>query len=249
MNTLTDTINAKLNHLNLDIEEFLYTELLFITNQLKYDFKNHSLNNLSNYIEILNEIKTLKQNTLSYTNSPVESNPSDLLNDIENAIATSGNVYTKPNQDDSYYFYNFNPNYGETDKNLNLIYKLINIEDFDLFPLKISGLKLFDNVFLGQTFRDSMKKLFSFLFMLNEQPFIELCSEKSKYFSNSASDMNKPIVLKENECYFESNIDEDEAIEMIKTFLNYINIDLSACKVLTQCSTNKSDENYITIVL
>ena len=51
--------------------------------------------------------------------------------------------------------------------------------------------------------------------------------------------MNKPIMLKENECYFESNVDEDEAIEMIKTFLNHIDIDLSACKFLMNCSIDK----------
>ena len=61
--------------------------------------------------------------------------------------------------------------------------------------------------------------------------------------------MNKPIMLKENECYFESNVDEDEAIEMIKTFLNHIDIDLSACKVLMNCSIDKENEHYITIVL
>lgn len=266
MDTLTNTINSKVNCLNLDIEELLYTELSFITNQIKYDFRQNSLNNLSKYIEKLDEIKTLKHGITSYINSYDFSANLDFTetsNDIENAIATSGNVYIKPNiqkisnsptsysniPDNNYYFYNFNADYGETDKNLNLVYKLIKIEDFDLFPLKISGLKLFDNIFLGQTFRDSMKKLFSFLFMLNELPIIEICNKQSEYFSNSAANMNKPIMLKENECYFESNVDEDEAIEMIKTFLNHIDIDLSACKVLMNWSIDKENEHYITIVL
>lgn len=267
MDTLTNTINSKVNYLNLDIEELLYTELSFITNQIKYDFRQHSLSNLSKYIEKLNEIKSLKHSVTSYIDSYDFSANLDFTetsDDIENAIATSGNVYTRPNiqkisnsiqtsysniPDNNYYFYNFNADYGEMDKSLNLIYKLIKLEDFDLFPLKISGLKLFDNIFLGQTFRDSMKKLFSFLFMLNELPIIEICNKKSEYFSNSASGMKKPIMLKENACYFESNVDEDEAIEMIKTFLNHINIDLSACKVLMSCSTNKENESYITIVL
>ncbi|EIA28295.1 hypothetical protein SFB6_057G4, partial [Candidatus Arthromitus sp. SFB-co] len=47
MDTLTNTINSKVNCLNLDIEELLYTELSFITNQIKYDFRQNSLNNLS----------------------------------------------------------------------------------------------------------------------------------------------------------------------------------------------------------
>ena len=51
MDTLTNTINSKVNCLNLDIEELLYTELSFITNQIKYDFRQNSLNNLSKYIE------------------------------------------------------------------------------------------------------------------------------------------------------------------------------------------------------
>ena len=202
MDTLTNTINSKVNCLNLDIEELLYTELSFITNQIKYDFRQNSLNNLSKYIEKLDEIKTLKHGITSYINSYDFSANLDFTetsNDIENAIATSGNVYIKPNiqkisnsptsysniPDNNYYFYNFNADYGETDKSLNLVYKLIKIEDFDLFPLKISGLKLFDNIFLGQTFRDSMKKLFSFLFMLNELPIIEICNKQSEYFSNS----------------------------------------------------------------
>ena len=160
MDTLTNTINSKVNCLNLDIEELLYTELSFITNQIKYDFRQNSLNNLSKYIEKLDEIKTLKHGITSYINSYDFSANLDFTetsNDIENAIATSGNVYIKPNiqkisnsptsysniPDNNYYFYNFNADYGETDKSLNLVYKLIKIEDFDLFPLKISGLIFF----------------------------------------------------------------------------------------------------------
>ena len=74
-------------------------------------------------------------------------------------------------------------------------------------------------------------------------------SSKHKTVDVPASNMKRAITLKENKCYFESNVDESESYEMIKSFLNHINIKLSACKVLLSYSTTKPNESYITFVL
>lgn len=271
MKNLIDSINSKIDYLNYNIEDLLEQELNVIIQNIKTNFKNKSQESIDQYIENLNNLfnikKTLSTHILPYNyNSYLNSSDqkSDLI-DLEDAITTSGNVYNKPSIEkigsnpltysniptNSYYFYNSNSNYGETNNLLKLNYKLTPLEDFNLFPLKISGLKLFDNIFLAQTFRDSMIKLFSFLFMLNEKPFIEICNLDYSQFSSSSTKMKKPIMLKQNECYFESNVDEIEAVDMIKTFLKHININLKSCKVLLNCSIDSSNQNetYVTVIL
>ncbi len=267
MQNLLNIINSKINNLDSNIEELLYDEFLLTLQDIKKDFKNNSEIDLKKYFNKLNAIQNVKKNISSYLNSynpELESNQSNNENiELDEAISVSSNISPKPNfkdleskiktftniPEDNYYFYNLNENYGEVEDKLNLTYSLKKLEDFNLFSIKISGLKLFDNVFLGRTLSESMVKLLSFLFMLNEKPFITICEKNSKYFSTSPSNMKKAITLKENKCYFESNVDESEAYEMIKSFLNHINIKLSACKVLLSCSTTKPNESYITFVL
>ena len=147
-----------------------------------------------------------------------------------------------------YYFSNLNDNYGEIDGKLNLEYSLTNLEDYKFFSMRIRGIKLFDNIFLGRTINESMSKLLSFLFMLNEKPFIALCEKDTKYFSTSPSKLKRPTTLKEGKYYFESNLDEQESAEMFKTLLTHIIVNLKACKILLTCSSTKESETYITFV-
>lgn len=267
MQNLLNIINSKINNLDSNIEELLYDEFLLTLQDIKKDFKNNSEVDLKKYFHKLDTIQNIKKNISSHLNSynpELESNQTSNENtELDEAISVSSNISSKPDYkdieskirtfsnipEDNYYFYSLNENYGEVENKLNLVYSLTNLEDFKLFSIKISGLKLFDNVFLGRTISEAMVKLLSFLFMLNEKPFITICEKNSKYFSTSPANMKRAITLKENKCYFESNVDESEASEMIKSFLNHININLSACKVLLNCSTTKPNEGYITFVL
>lgn len=267
MQNLLNIINSKINNLDSNIEELLYDEFLLTLQDIKKDFKNNSEVDLKKYFHKLDTIQNIKKNISSHLNSynpELESNQTNNENtELDEAISVSSNISSKPDYkdieskirtfsnipEDNYYFYSLNENYGEVENKLNLVYSLTNLEDFKLFSIKISGLKLFDNVFLGRTISEAMVKLLSFLFMLNEKPFITICEKNSKYFSTSPANMKRAITLKENKCYFESNVDESEASEMIKSFLNHININLSACKVLLNCSTTKPNEGYITFVL
>lgn len=267
MQNLLNIINSKINNLDSNIEELLYDEFLLTLQDIKKDFKNNSEVDLKKYFYKLDTIQNIKKNISSHLNSynpELESNQTNNENtELDEAISVSSNISSKPDYkdieskirtfsnipEDNYYFYSLNENYGEVENKLNLVYSLTNLEDFKLFSIKISGLKLFDNVFLGRTISEAMVKLLSFLFMLNEKPFITICEKNSKYFSTSPANMKRAITLKENKCYFESNVDESEASEMIKSFLNHININLSACKVLLNCSTTKPNEGYITFVL
>lgn len=267
MQNLLNIINSKINNLDSNIEELLYDEFLLTLQDIKKDFKNNSEVDLKKYFYKLDTIQNIKKNIsshLSSYNPELESNQTSNENtELDEAISVSSNISSKPDYkdieskirtfsnipEDNYYFYSLNENYGEVENKLNLVYSLTNLEDFKLFSIKISGLKLFDNVFLGRTISEAMVKLLSFLFMLNEKPFITICEKNSKYFSTSPANMKRAITLKENKCYFESNVDESEASEMIKSFLNHININLSACKVLLNCSTTKPNEGYITFVL
>lgn len=266
MKNLIDTINSELNYFKSRINELMYDETSSLILQIKNSIIYNEDDDITPYIEKLKDIQNMKKNLMSHLNSHLKESSSDSHYDIseEEAIATSGNIYEEPIEletissnptiysnvpEDNYYFYNSNVDYGESDLYLNIKYKLIKLEDFNLFPLKISGLKLFDNIFLGRTFRECMIKMMCFLFSLNENPFIELSESNSKYFSNSPTQFKKPVILKENKCYIETDLDEVESTEMIKHFLNHIEIDLSACKVLMHCSINKKDESYITVIL
>ena len=271
MQNLLNDINSKIKFLNSNIEEIIYEKTMMILQEMKNSFKKDFKNSdIEEYFEQLKNLQNIQVNLTSHLNSydeknlknPITFNENKIENDLsDDAVSVSASISSKSDMEnlekqvevvsdmlkDNYYFYKFDKDYGEINKELNLKYKLKTIEEFDLFLLKISGIKLFDNVFLGRTIRESMMKLFSFLFMLNEKPFISICEKNTKYFSTSPSNMKKPIMLKENQCYFESNTDESEASEVIKTFLKHINIELSSCKILTDCTTTKSGEGYITI--
>ncbi len=264
MKNINDIINSELNTLKSKINEIIYDEISSLVIGIKQSLIYDEGKNFDSYMEKLKNIKSMQKDLLSRL-APYKNDDSneDIFED-EDTIATSGSISyedieleeisTSPasystNPEDNYYFYNSNINYGEVDLSLNVTYNLKKLEDFNMFPLKISGIKLFDNIFLGRTFKESMIKMMSFLFSLNEAPFIKLCETDLKYFSNKSSSLKKPLVLKENKCYIESEIEETEAVEMIKIFLKHINIDISSCKVLMSCSINKKDESYVTIIL
>lgn len=270
MQNLLNVINSKITDLGSNIDELLYDSLISTLNEIKKNFRENKELNLNQYFEKLNSIKTLKNkftNNLDLSIPEIQTNLEDNTkvnsDDISDAISVSSNISEKINKDtlenrintftnipeNSFYFYNLDSDYGEVKNKLNLNYTLTNLEDFKLFSIKISGLKLFDNIFLARTLRDSMIKFMSFLFILNEKPFISLCKNNSKYFSTSKSNMKRAIALKEKLCYFESDVDDLEACEMLKIFLNHSNIELSACKVLMDCLTSKENEHYITVVL
>lgn len=295
MKYLLNTIDSKLNTLDLNIEDVLYDELLLILQQIKVDFRKNNNEDFEKYIDKLNELQNLRNSISTHLNSydfDTEKNQDDVSHekkdsgkknkpnknkkrpskkteedyeddDKVNALSVSSNVLEEITQenfdkrlsrmsgmtDNTYYFYRFNKDYGEQQNKLTLSYNLKSIDEFDLFSIKISGIKLFDNVFFGRTINESMSKMFSFLFMLNETPFISLCSKNTKYFAKSTNTMKRPITLKDNECYFESNLDENEASEMLKIFLEHINVDTSACKILLDCTTNKTNESFITFIL
>lgn len=265
MQNLIDEINSRIDDLNSDIDSLLCDEFLLTLQEIKKEFIDNNELNLDKYFDKLNGILNIKNdissNIISY--EYIEESNLDDLYEEEETIATSAKISETTNIDEleytmntfmqkssnNYYFDNFNENYGEVENSLNLSYSLTTLEDFKLFSLKISGLKLFDNIFLGRTITSSMIKLMSFLFSSNENPFISLCEKNSIYFATSPSKMKKPIKLKENYCYFESDVSDSEASEMIKTFLRHINKPLSACKVLLSCSTTKQGESYITFIL
>lgn len=266
MQNLLNVINSKINDLGSNIDDLLYNSLVSALNEIKKDFRENKDFNLNQYFEKLNSIKTLRNKFVNNLDSHIPEVKTDLeyetkvssdaisvsstisqkveKENIENRISTFTNV-----PENSFYFHNLNSDYGETKNQLSLNYSLTNLEDFKLFAIKISGLKLFDNIFLGRTIRSSMIKLMSFLFILNEKPFINLCKQNSKYFSTNKSNMKRPIAFKENLYFFESDVDDAQAAEMIKIFLNHSQIDLSACKVLRECFTSKESEHYITVVL
>lgn len=294
MKYLLNTINSKLNTLNLSIEDILNEELLLLLQQIKVGFKTNS-EDVDQYINKLSDLYNLKNSISNHLNSykfttegieKLENNKNndrdkkheDYKKDIEtsknnkefdvdseknNALSVSSNTVEEVTQenfekrlskidgvtDDTYYFYRFNENYGEENNKLTLSYDFKPLDQFDLFSIKISGLKLFDNVFFGRTINESITKLFSFLFILNEKPFITLCAQNSKYFAKYPSSMKRPITLKNNMCYYESNLTESEAAEMLKLFLDHINVNISACKVLLDCNTSKPEESFITFVL
>ncbi len=269
MKSLIDAINTKIDNLNSDIDSLLYNEFLLTLQDMKENFKNNENLNLDNYFEklkgILNIKKDISSNLISYDyviDFDSNSFHEDIEIELEESVSVSANI-SKPtdfeklehtinilNLDNGYYYFqNLNEDYGEIGNLLNISYSTTNLEDFKLFSLKISGIKLFDNIFIARTLSTSMIKLLYFLFSVNESPFITLCEQNSKYFAKSPSNMKKAVTLKENYCYFESDVDDSEASEMIKTFLNHINVPISACKVLLSCSTTKSGESYITFIL
>lgn len=270
MKDLLNIINSKITNLSFNIEELLYDALNLTLNEIKKDFKENKNLNLKEHFEKLNNINTLKNKFLStlnsYNSDSLPESTENLKvdsNDISDAISVSSNISQKDQEKDykdkvntfknvpenGFYFHNLNSDYGEVDKKIGLSYSLTNLEDYNMFSLKISGLKLFDNIILARTLRDSMIKLFSFLFVLNEKSFINLCNKNSKYFASNPSNMKRAIKLKENSCYFESDIDEAQSAEMLKIFLNHIGVELSACKVIINCETLKEKEKYITMVL
>lgn len=267
MENLINLINVKINDLDSTIEEILYDELLLTLRDIKKEFRNNPQANLQKYFKKLTDMQNIQKNTSSYLLSHNKENKIE-KNDIDDpksydSISVSSTIIQKPNHkdieskinvfsdipEDNYYFYNFNENYGEVENKLNITYSLKTLEEFKLFSIKISGLKLFDNIFLGRTISESTLKLLSFLFVLNEKPFITICEKNSKYFSTSPSSMKRAITLKENKCYIESNINESESVEMLKNFLNHINVSPSTCKVLLNSSTTKPNENYVTFIL
>lgn len=267
MQNLIDKINLKINNLNSDIESLLYDEFLLTLQDMRKEFNDSSEPELEKYFEKLNGIlnirKDISSNIISYEYVE-EPNLDDLYEELEKEPVVQTSKTLRPSEfnesdyaknsfvrtnDTSYYFNKLNEDYGEVENSLNLSYSLAPLEDFKFHSLKISGLKLFDNIFLGRTISIAMTKLMSFLFSSNENPFITLCENNSIYFSTSPSKMKKPIKLKENYCYFESDVSDSEASEMIKTFLKHINTPLSACKILLSCSTTKEGETYITFVL
>lgn len=264
MENLMNIINSKITNLNSTIEELLYDELIMTLRDIKKEFRNNSDANLEKYFKKLTAIHNLQKNTSSHFLSQNKSEKNEIENSKpDDSISVSSTIIQKPSHkdieskinvfsnvpEDNYYFYNLNENYGEEENNLNIQYSLKPLTEFKLFSIKISGLKLFDNIFLGRTISESTLKLLSFLFILNEKPFITLCEKNSKYFSTSPSSMKRAINLKENKCYIESNINENEAVEMITNFLNHVKIAPSACKVLLNSSTTKLNEKYVTIIL
>lgn len=267
MKNLLDIINSKIDVLDSDLEEIMYNEALFTLSKIKKEFKNNSGVELQKYFDKLSEIQNIQKNFISYFSSynsekdasndmNKNSNPNDSISvsapaieespkkEIVDKIKSFANI-----PENSYYFYSFNNDYAEVGDGLNITYSIKPLKDFKLFSLKISGIKLFDNIFLARTIRESMKKIFKFLFTLNELPFISICEKNTKYFSTSPNQMRSAITLKENKCYFESDIDESEASEMLLSFLNHINIDENACKVLLNASSTKNKEGYITFIL
>lgn len=266
MKNLIDTVNSELNYFKSRINQLIYDETSSLILQMKNSIIYNENTDITPYVEKLKEIQNIKKNINIELDTSSKELDKNLKDDIleDNAIETSGSIYENALDiekisnnptiytnvpQDSYYFYNSNVNYGENNLDLNITYKLIKLEDFKLFPLKISGLKLFDNIFLGRTFRECMIKMMSFLFSLNENPFMSISETGSKYFSNSKSSLKNPVTLKENKCYIETDLDEVESAEMIKSFLNHIQIKLDACKVLMTCSINKQGESYITVIL
>lgn len=265
MQSLIDRINIKINNLNSDIESLLHDEFLLTLQDMKKEFIDNTEINLDKYFEKLNGILNIKNdissNIISYDYIE-DPNLNDLYEE-EEIISASAKISGTTNIDDleytmntfmqkgndSYYFDELNEDYGEVKNSLNLSYSLTTLENFKLNSLRISGLKLFDNIFIGRTISTTMTKLISFLFSVNENPFISLCEKNSIYFATSPSNMKKPVRLKENYCYFESDVSDSEAAEMIKIFLKHINKPLSACKVLLSCSTTKKGETYITFIL
>lgn len=269
MENLINIINSKINNLDSTIEDLLYDELLITLSDIKKEFRNNPKVNLEKYFKKLTAIQNVQKNTsphFLYQNNENKIEKNDI--DIEDSksydsISVSSTITQKPNHkdieskinvfsdipEDNYYFYNLNENYGEVENNLNINYSLKTLEEFKLFSIKISGLKLFDNIFLGRTISEATLKLLSFLFILNEKPFITICEKNSKYFSTSPSSMKRAINLKENKCYIESNINENESVEMLTDFLNHIKVSPSACKVLLNSSTTKPNEKYITFIL
>lgn len=266
MQNLSNTIQSKINNIDSTIEEILFNELLLTLHEIKKDFNNNSTENFKKHLKNLDNLQTTKKNTSSYIksyNQNLIQSSSEYENlELEPTISVSSNATQEMNfedtedkvtflsniSNDKYYFSNLNNNYGEIDGKLNLEYSLTNLEDYKFFSMRIRGIKLFDNIFLGRTINESMGKLLSFLFMLNEKPFTTLCEKNTKYFSTSPSKLKKPTTLKEGKYYFESNLDEQEASEMLKTFLTHINVNLKACKILLTCSSTKESESYITFV-
>lgn len=267
MENLLDIINSKIDILDSDIEEILYNEVLFTLSKIKKEFKNNSNIELQKYFDKLTKIQNIQNNFISYFSSynseKNTNNTVDKNSNHDDSISVSAPAVNEPSPEEiidkiktlsnipenSYYFHNFNNDYAEIENKINISYSITPLKDFKLFSLKISGIKLFDNIFLARTIRESMNKIFKFLFSLNELPFISICEKNSKYFSTSPNQMKNAITLKENKCYFESDIDEREASEMILNFLEHINIDANACKILLRASSTKNKEEYITFVL
>ena len=232
-----------------------------------YDFKNKqpegNINNNNEYTSKNTENNKKEEDSKNNKETKSSEDIDEYTNEKNNALSVSSNTVEAINQedfdkrlsrmlnttDDTYYFHNFSQNYGEENNKLSLSYSIKSLDEFNMFSIKISGLKLFDNVFFGRTINESMSKMFSFLFMLNEKPFISLCSQNSKYFASSPNNMQRAITLKTNECYYESNVDEKQASEMLKQFLEHINVEKAACKILLDCSTNKIDESFISFIL
>lgn len=263
MENFLDIINSKIDILDSDIEDILYSEVLNTLSKIKKEFRTNSGKNLQEYFDKLKSVQKTQNDFVTYLSSYKKEEVSDTnVNiDLDESISVSSQAVEElPKKEiekinpfatipeDSYYFHNFNDDYAEENGKLTVEYSLTPIKDFKLFLLKIVGIKLFDNIFFGRTIRDCMKKMFKFLFALNETPFISLCEQNTKFFSQSASEMKKPVVLKENKCYFESDIDENQAHEMVLNLLNHINIDLNACKILLHSSSTKNNEHYITFV-
>lgn len=266
MQNLSNTIQSKINNINSTMEEILFNELLLTLHEIKKDFTNNSTEDFKKHLKNLDTLQTTKKNITSYIESYnqnlIQSSSEDENLELEPTISVSSNATQEMDfeQDkdkasffsnissNEYYFSNLNDNYGEIDGKLNLEYSLTNLEDYKFFSMRIRGIKLFDNIFLGRTINESMSKLLSFLFMLNEKPFIALCEKDTKYFSTSPSKLKRPTTLKEGKYYFESNLDEQESAEMLKTFLTHINVNLKACKILLTCSSTKENESYITFV-
>lgn len=278
MNDLLYTLDLEDENLVMIMNHILQENFTLTISAIKENFETNNLTPLDDLLDKLKYMKNIKQIIAGIIPIPESnSNKNSTLKSIDdktNAIIVSKNIFDEndENIDDyqpitlsneklistvssrtvpsnSYYFHNFSTSYGEINNNLNLNFSLTKIDDFTLFNSKISGIKLFDNLFLGRTIKNCMPKIMSLLFQLNETPFITICQKNSIYFSTSYEYMKKPIELKKGECYFESNTSENEAASMIKMFLRHINIDTSACKIIHGISSTKTNEHYITTII
>ena len=172
------------------------------------------------------------------------------VNSIYERLYNPVTINAKPSINTNKYWENISEDYAEIENKLSLIFNLIPIDKYSLYPSRINGIKLFNTIFQGNSINSSMLKMFALLFQLSEDSFISLANNPSvEYFSNKINNNFKsPIELKENVCYFESDVDDRKSSEMIKLVLKELNIDLNACKILRNVYSNKINEENITIV-